>query len=189
MKTSNNNQKQMTMRNVFILLACLAGLSIGKSMAQPASKIAQEQLKKLAYWQGDWKGEATIRRGPGEPIKVNQEEHIEFRLENTILLVEGIGKSPADGSTTFNAMAIISFDETTNQFKMKSYLREGRSTDAWFKILEDHQFEWGFDVPSGKIKYTITMDSSKGTWNEKGFFSQDGTNWMNFMEMNLTKVK
>jgi hypothetical protein len=177
------------MKNVVILLACFTGLSIGKSMAQPASKVAQDLLKLLAYWAGVWKGEASIRRGPGEPIKVNQQEPIEYRLEGTILLVEGIGRSPEDGSTTFNALAIINFDETSNQFKMKSYLREGRSTDAWFKVIEDNKFEWGFDVPSGKIKYSITMDTVKGTWNEKGFFSQDGTNWMPFMEMNLTKEK
>jgi hypothetical protein len=177
------------MKNILILFACFAGLSIGKGMAQPASKIAQEQLKKLAFWQGQWKGEAVIRRGPGEPVKVNQEEDIEFRLEGTLLLVEGIGRSPEDGSTTFNALAIINYDETSQSFKMKSYLREGRSTEAWFNVLDDNQYEWGFDVPSGKIKYTILLDPSKGTWNEKGFYSQDGKSWMPFMEMNLKKVE
>ncbi len=177
------------MKNVLILIACFAGLSIGKAYAQPPSKVAQEQLKKLAYWAGDWKGEATIRRGPGEPTIINQEEHIEFRLEGTILLVEGLGRSPEDGSKIFNALAIINYDETSNQFKMKSYLQEGRSTDAWFKIITENTYEWGFDVPSGKIKYTITLDPTKGTWNEKGAFSQDGNNWMPFMEMNLTKTK
>ena len=186
---SSKIQLQFSMKNVFLLLACLAGLSIGKCIAQPPSKVAHEQLKKLAYWQGEWKGEASVRRGPGEPIKVNQEEHIEFRLDDTILLVEGIGRSPEDGSKTFNALAIINFDEESSTFKMKSYLREGRSTDAYFKILEVNKFEWGFDVPSGKIRYTITLDPAKATWNEIGFYSQDGTNWMQFMEMNLAKVK
>ena len=176
------------MKNVLILIACFAGLSIGKAYAQPPSKVAQEQLKKLEYWKGDWKGEATSRRGPGEPTLINQEEHIEFRLEGTILLVEGLGRSPEDGSKIFNALAIINYDEANNQFKMKSYLQEGRSTDAWFKIITENTYEWGFDVPSGKIKYTITLDPTKGTWNEKGAFSQDGNNWMNFMEMNLKKV-
>ncbi len=177
------------MKNVLILFACFAGLSFGSALAQPPSKVAQEQLQKLAYWQGDWKGEASIRRGPGEPTVVIQEEHIEFRLEGTILLIEGIGKSPTDGSKTFNALAIINYDETSNEFKMKSYLQEGRSTDAWFKIVADNQYEWGFDIASGKIKYTIILDAKQGTWNEKGAYSQDGNNWMPFMEMNLKKVR
>ncbi len=176
------------MKNVLILLACFAGLSIGSALAQPPSKVAQEQLKKLEYWQGDWKGEASIRKGPGEPTIVIQEEHIEFRLEGTILLIEGIGKSPADGSKNFNALAIINYDEDSNQFTMKSYLQEGKSTDAWFKIIADNHYEWGFDIPSGKIKYTIIMDQANRTWNEKGAFSPDGNNWMQFMEMNLKKL-
>jgi hypothetical protein len=177
------------MNNILILIGCFAGLSIGSVLAQPPSKVAQEQLKKLEYWQGDWKGEASIRRGPGEPTKINQQEHIEFRLEGTVLLIEGIGKSPVDGSKIFNALAIINYDETSNQFKMKSYLQEGKSTDAWFNVTADNTYEWGFDVPSGKIKYTISLDPSKGTWNEKGAYSPDGNNWMPFMEMNLKKVR
>lgn len=177
------------MKNVLILMACLLGFTTARVIAQPASKVAQEQLKKLAYWQGEWKGEASIRKGPGEPIKVNQEEHIESRLDGTLLLIEGTGRSPEDGSTTFNALAIINYDEVSNEFKMKSYLREGNSTDAWFKILTDNTYEWGFDIPSGKIKYNITLDQSKGTWNEKGFYTPDGNNWMPFMEMNLKKVR
>ncbi len=33
------------------------------------------------------------------------------------------------------------------------------------------------------------MDQANGTWNEKGAFSPDGNNWMQFMEMNLKKVR
>jgi hypothetical protein len=177
------------MKNVLILIACFAGLTVGTTMAQPASKQAQDQMKKLAYWEGEWIGEASIRRGPGEPIKVLQEEAIEFRLSGTLLLIEGIGRSPEDGSISFNALAILNFNETTNSIQMKSYLQDGKSTDAWFNVIDENKFEWGFDVPNGKIKYNIILNPEQKTWKESGAYSQDGNNWMNFMEMNLKKVK
>ena len=177
------------MKNVLILIACFAGLIVGSTMAQPASKIAQDEMKKLAYWEGEWKGEAAIRRGPGEPIKVLQEETIKFRLSGTLLLIEGVGRSPVDGSISFHALAILNFNEATNSFQMKSYLQDGKSTDAWFKVIGENKVEWGFDVPNGKIKYHITLDPELKTWNESGAYSQDGNNWINFMEMNLKKVR
>ncbi len=90
-------------------------------------------------------------------------------------------------SVVHHALAILSYDQPSGQYKFKSYLRDGRSTDAWFTVLGDNQYQWGFDIPRSKIRYNITIDSGKKTWKEVGEFLH-GPNWRKFFEMNLVKV-
>ncbi|HEY4653065.1 MAG TPA: hypothetical protein VIH22_01055, partial [Cyclobacteriaceae bacterium] len=89
----------------------------------------------------------------------------------------------------FNAYAVINFNPGSQSYAFRSFLKDGRSTDAYFKILEQNKFEWGFDIAgnAGKVRYTITLNDPENTWNEVGEFSRDNTSWSKFMEMRLVK--
>ena len=159
----------------------------------PNAAINKEEMKKLSAWIGQWKGEGSMQMGPGEPKKSTVDERIEMKLDGTILVVEGIGKN-TDPATkqemvVHNAFGIISYDVASKSYKFKTYTKEGRSADTYFNIIGENKYEWGFDIPSGgKMKYTITLDPVKKTWNEIGEFSRDGAIWMKSFEMNLVKV-
>jgi hypothetical protein len=149
-------------------------------------------MKVFADWAGHWKGEGSMQSRSGEFQKSSVEERIEWKLDSMVLLVEGIGKS-LDESTkkemvVHHALAVLSFDQHSGDYKFRSYLKDGRSTDAWLKVLEANKYQWGFETPGGKIRYNILMDPAKKTWHETGEFSQDGNNWREFFEMHLTKV-
>jgi hypothetical protein len=88
-----------------------------------------------------------------------------------------------------HAFGVLSFDQATNQYKFKTYLKDGRGTDAWFNVTGESTYQWGFDSPRGKMRYSIIIDPLKKTWVETGEFSAEGTNWMKFFEMNLRKVE
>ena len=181
------------MKKLFLLGLLLIGMSSSRLLAQPSEAVAKEKLKPFANWAGHWQGEGSMQMGPGLAKKSNVDEHLEFKLDGTILFVEGIGKSideqTKEPTVVHHALAILSFDQNTNQYKFNTYLKDGRSTVAWLNIIEENKYEWGFDVPTGKIKYSITVDPVKKTWNEIGEFSNDkGTTWMKFFEMNLKKV-
>jgi hypothetical protein len=118
-----------------------------------------------------------------------QEEWIEWRLDSLVLTIEGTGRDPRTQKVNFHAFAFIAFNQLTNQLGMKSFTMDGRQTEAYFNVIADNQFVWGFDVPTGKIKYTISLSTEKNTWNEKGDFSPDGSQWFPFMEMNLIRQK
>jgi hypothetical protein len=150
-------------------------------------KINREQLSKLRFLSGSWKGDATIQQRGAAPIKVIQEERIEWRLDSLVLTVEGTGKDPVTQKVKFHAFAVISYNQQTQQLGMKSFTMEGRQTDAYFNVVADNQFVWGFDVPTGKIKYSITLSTQEKIWYEKGEFSTDGIQWFPFFEMNLNK--
>lgn len=150
---------------------------------------SRESLKKLNYMAGRWKGEATIQQRGGPPKKAIQEERIEWRLDSLVLTIEGTGKDPVTQKVAFHAFAIINYNQQTKKLEMKSFTIEGRQTDAYFNVISESEFVWGFDVPGGKIKYTIILSSQKRTWYEKGEYSPDGVQWYPTFEMNLTKTE
>lgn len=180
------------MKNVMFTFIAIAGLAIGKSYAQAMdmSKPVKEKMAAFSHWTGRWKGEGVQYRGP-QAAKSSVDEVIESKLDGTVLLINGIGKKSEGGTeiVVHEALGVLTYDAFKNEYKFRSWLRSGLTTEAWFNITGDNKYQWGFDTPNGKIKYSITIDPVKKTWNEIGEFSQDGTNWMKFFEMNLTKVE
>jgi hypothetical protein len=172
----------------------LIGMISSKVLAQPSETEAKEKMKAFAHWAGHWTGEGSMQMGPGEPHKSTVDEYLEFKLDGAVLQIEGIGKAP-DAQTkeltvVHNALAILYFDQYTNEYKFNTFLKDGRNAMAWFNILGESKYQWGFDVPSGKIRYSITLDPVANKWNEVGEFSKDnGTAWKKFFEMNLKKAK
>jgi hypothetical protein len=181
------------MKHLFVTCALFLGLAIGQSHAQglgKASDALKQEMQKLSYFVGKWKGEALAKQRNGPDTKIIQEENIEFRLDNTILLIEGTGHNPENLSeVTFNALAVVSYDEETKEFKLRSHLRDGKKTDAYFKILGENHFEWGFDIQNNaKMRYDIKLDPKTKSWYEVGEYSPDGVTWYRFIELKLTKL-
>jgi hypothetical protein len=169
------------------LIPCLLIALTSQVMAQRPDFAAQckTEMQKLSYLVGDWKGEASVKNQNGTKT-VAQSEHIEWKVDGLVLSIEGTGSE--QDKITFQAFAVVNFDITDQQFKLKSFVKEGFSSNAYFKVQEENRFEWGFDIPTGsKNKYTITLDPSKKTWYEVGEYSRDGNTWLKFIELNLTK--
>jgi hypothetical protein len=164
-------------------------------LAQPnenATVVHREKMKVFDAWVGKWEGTSTLQMGPGTPNPASVVENIQSKLDGTILLIEGIGKVKDEASDVLkivhHAMAVLSYDRHRQEYKLKSYLNNGNSTDAWFKILDDHRYQWGFDAGNIKMRYSITLDPTAGTWAEIGEFSRDGGPWTKVFEMNLRKT-
>jgi len=177
------------MKPLMLLCTVMLSLTIARSLAQgPPPDIAKQKMKKLALMVGRWKGEATISQR-GAPFKVNQEEKIEFQLDSLLITFEGTGRRQDDPTkVSFHAFAVINFNVTTQAYNMRSFLMDGKQTDAYFNEVSENKYDWGFDIPGGKIMYHITLDPVNKKWNEKGEFSPDGTQRFPFFEMNLTKL-
>lgn len=177
------------MKTLTTFFTLLLALSVTSVVAQNPAKVNRDQLAPFSFMVGSWKGTASIQQQGGAAIKVNQEEKISWQLDSTLIHIEGIGRDPITNKKNFHAYAILYYNPTSQQLGMKSFTMEGRQTDAYFKVLTENKFEWGFDLPGnrGKIKYLITLSTQDKTWEEKGEFSQDGTQWFPFMSMNLMK--
>jgi hypothetical protein len=186
--------KFIKMKITFMLTIALAGCFGGKLSAQPDESLNREKMKLFSYWIGRWQGEGFMQMGPGDPKKSVVDERIESKLDGTLLLVEGIGKAKTSSSSEMaivhQALGILSYDPATNQFRFRTYLKDGREADAWLMSTGQDKFQWGFDTPNGgKTRYSITLNPNQKTWNEIGEFSRDGSTWLKFFEMNLKKTE
>ena len=179
------------MKPLMLLCTIMLSLTFSRAIAQgPAPETVKQEMKKIAYMAGRWSGEANVRHGNTPPVKVLQEENIQFKLDGTVLLIEGTGRSPEAGNpVVFNSLAIVSYNQYTKQFGMKSHTMEGNQTEAYFKIVEENHFEWGFETPTkAKIRFDIVLNPQTKSWIEKGEYSPDGITWYQTIEMKLTKL-
>jgi hypothetical protein len=124
----------------------------------------------------------------GEKHFSNVKENLQWKLNNTVLEIEGVGKTD-EGVVVHNALGVLYYDPTVKKVKMHSHLQSGLSTVANFEVIEPNQkYEWWFeDGRGGTIKYKISIDS--GNWKEEGEYSRAGMQPSKFFEMNLKKVE
>ena len=144
----------------FIILLLVAVL--GAAQPQPNLAAQRTAMKKLEFLVGKWSGEVSVIRGPGDPLKLEQTENVQWKLGGLVLLVEGSGRG-TDGQTAYQALATISFDEATNTYRFRAF-HDGHYLDTELKVAPSG-FAWGFSGGPMTIANTMTF-SEKGEWVE-----------------------
>jgi hypothetical protein len=144
----------------------------------------QEAMRKIAWLEGKWQGSGTVRMPEGTHEFI-QQENVSFKANGSVLLIEGLGLTKAGGATVHQALALISFDETTGQYQMRAVKGDGVIVDADTEVSEGI-FKWRMPVANGaKVEYTLKHEGSN--WVETGSYSPDGKQWFPFFSMNLSK--
>ncbi|MDH4043226.1 MAG: hypothetical protein OEW06_02115 [Gemmatimonadota bacterium] len=156
------------------------------SVADSAAR--REAMTRFAFAEGDWEGPAWYQVAQGQRDTLWQTERIRYKLRSQILLIEGLGRRgtrKTQGDTAFNAVAIIDWLPERG-YAMRSHTIDGRVGS--FPIeMSDSGFVWGFEVPGGRIRYTMKLTPA-GEWNERGEFSRDGERWFPTFEMLLRRT-
>ncbi len=175
---------------IFVMLWLLLPIF---TFAQSAGTSAEAEMKKLNFLVGDWKGEGWIEMGPGGRSSFKQTETVQSKLNDTVVIVEGLGKgklaSTGQEGIVHNALAVISYDSRSRKYQFRAFRADGNFVDAEM-TTEGNGLVWGFREPQRnvEIKYTIKLTDA-GLWNEVGEFSMDGKTWRKFFEMTLQRVK
>jgi hypothetical protein len=177
--------------NTIATCIVIFSMQLSVSLVAQNANVSKQKMEFFKNWEGHWKGESTIQRGQ-EKQKATVEEFVALKLDGTIMTVEGIGKTvdPENRKEKIvhHAFAVLNYDESAQEYKFQTYLNDGKSSAAWFKVLSETKYQWGFDVPGGKIRYTILIDPLEKKWDEIGEYSNDQVNWYKFLEMNLTRM-
>jgi hypothetical protein len=151
---------------------------------------APSEMKQLTFLAGKWEGTGSMRRGPGEPAQAKVTEVATFKLQGSVLLLEGRGvaKTPEGiDMVVHDALAVISFDKAKKRFVIRTYRAGGEMLEPEIEVA-DHKIIWQFDEPrAGRIRFTLTVGND-GLWREIGEASRDGKSWFHFFEMELKKV-
>ena len=151
---------------------------------QPAGSMVQrEAVGALDFLDGEWRGQAVVH-GPGGAEALTQTERVGSLLGGSIKLIEGRGYA-ADGSTVFNAVAVLSWDEREGRYRFRSWAN-GFSGDYRFERTEDG-FRWETPAgPNARIEYVATVRD--GIWHEVGTYIAEGQPPRPMIDMRLTRI-
>lgn len=179
------------MRSMPLMLSAAAAFLLAAPVAavaqvpmQPAGSAAQrEALAALDILDGEWRGQAVVH-GPGGAETLTQTERVGSLLGGSIKVIEGRGYA-ADGSTVFNAMAVLSWDDREGRYRFRSWAN-GFSGDYRFERTDDG-FRWETPAgPNARIEYVAVVRD--GTWHEVGTYIVEGQPPRTMIDMRLTRV-
>lgn len=150
---------------------------------QPAGTPEQRQaMQTLSWMDGEWVGEATVSMGPGRTSTHSHTERIGPMLGGSIKVIEG-RSTDADGSVAFNAFAVVSWDDATDAYVMRSYAN-GQAADFPLEATADG-FRWSTPSRGGEMRYVTVF--SDGEWVETGHFVMPGRDPMKVIELRLRR--
>ena len=158
----------------------LTVLLINQSFSQSfeTDSLSKSKISELAFMVGNWKGTGWMM-GQGGKSEFEQTEKIQFKLDSTAILIEGMGK--ANGKIVHNALAILTYNKTDNNYSFRSYLQNGQNAEFKAELI-DKKLYW---YPNENVRYIIWLDE-KGQWYEKGEYQREDK-WFQFFEMTLDK--
>ena len=163
------------------LLTIISILCLGQVFCQDvkSDSISKTKIIQLEFLTGNWRGTGWMMDREGKKNRFDQTEAVQFKLDSTAILIEGLGK--VNEQIVHNAMAIISYNKRDRNFSFHSYLQNG-SNNKFKGELSDGKFYW---YPNDNTRFIIWINDKK-QWCEKGEYNQ-GDHWFQFFEMTLDK--
>lgn len=133
----------------------------------PDVEAQRTAMKRLGFLVGEWSGEASVLRGPGQFAELAQTESAQFKLDGLILVIEGVGRTKAEGKLALQALGLISFDDETGTYKMRAF-NDGRWLETEVKLADGgNSISWGFALGEFKTR-TVMRINENGEWTELG---------------------
>lgn len=171
------------------LMAAAAVLSVGLATASVAQELrpagTQEQreaMQRLSWMDGEWTGTAAVYAGPGRTTSHSHTERIGPMIGGSIKVIEG-RTTEADGEVTFNAFAVVSWDDATDRYTMRSWAN-GMAADFPLEATADG-FKWSAPSGGGRMDYVTTHRD--GEWVETGDFVMPDGEPMRVIELRLRR--
>jgi hypothetical protein len=163
-----------------ILTIVLTAFLVIQSFSQSfeTDSISKSKISDLGFMVGNWKGTGWMM-GQGGKSEFKQTEKIQFKLDSTLILIEGMGK--ANGIIVHNALAILTYNKKDKNYSFRSYLQNGQNGEFKAELIDNKLF-W---YPNENVRYTIWLNDN-GQWYEKGEFKRE-ENWNQFFEMTLVR--
>ena len=164
-----------------ILLVALSMFIVNLSHAQSVEtdSLSRAKISQLAFMTGDWKGSGWMMGRDGQRSEFEQSERIQFKLDSTMLMIEGLGTSR--GKVAHNALALLTYDTSEDKFVFRSYLQNGQNGEFPAEFM-DGSLYW---YPNPNVRYVVGLNEDE-QWYETGEFKR-GEQWNQFFEMILEK--
>ena len=159
--------------------------------AQAPAANPREEMKKLDWMVGQWKGQSWIELAPGQRRTSTSTESVQSKVGGAVLLIEGLHKGKRPGQEeeviTHDALALLLYDEKAKRYRFVTYTAGQGYGEHEAKLVEGG-WQWGLQSPAGSVRFTIKR-TDKDEWSEIGEISPDGKSWRQFFEMTLQRMK
>lgn len=162
-----------------LTLICLTLTIKTYSQAPTTDKTAKAEISKLGFIVGQWEGDGWMMGRDGNKGSFTQTENIQFKLDSTAILIEGLGKN--NGQIIHNAMAIITYNKQEKNYTFNSFLSSGHGGSFKAELIEG-KLHW---YPNENMRYIISLNE-KSQWYETGEMKRQDS-WYQFFEMTLDK--
>ena len=144
-------------------------------------------MKKLAFLVGEWIGEASVLRGPGQFAELVQRESARFRLDGLLLEIEGVGRAKSGNEVVLQALGLIDFDDKAGMYRMRAF-NDGRWLESEVVLVNgEESISWGFVVGEIRTK-TVLRINNKGEWTESGELTVGERGPMKMMELRVRRA-
>jgi hypothetical protein len=181
----------LMVKKTAVMLMCVAvalGASCGAWGQQPQDPemliaAQREAMGALSFMDGAWRGMAWMLLPSGEKHLVVQTERIGPFLGGSIKVIEGRGYEP-DGTVSFNALGIVSFNPADQTYSLRSYA-QGMVGDFPLTPTEGG-YVWEIHAGPTTIRYEATVTDS--TWQEVGDRVLPEQGPIRFFEMDLKRI-
>jgi hypothetical protein len=170
-----------------LLAALLGDACIAQTPRAPNVEAQRTAMKKLEFLVGDWSGEATLLRSPGQFAEMAQTESVRFKLDGLVLMIEGVGRTKIDAQPTLQALGLISFDDETATYKMRAF-NDGRWLETDVKLADSGKsISWGFAIGAFKTA-TVLRINERGEWTEHAELLINGRAPQKLMDLKVRRA-
>jgi hypothetical protein len=164
-------------------LASAAACAAGAPDSAALLAAQRQAMQPLGIFDGTWRGPAKLISGDGQALLLTQTERVGSLLGGTVKLIEGRSHAP-DGSSPFNALAVISYSPQAGKYNFRSHA-QGYSGDFALEVRADG-FTWTLPAGPATLRYTATVKD--GVWTEIGERLVEGQAPVKTFEMTLQRI-
>jgi hypothetical protein len=153
----------------------------------PNVEVQRTAMKKLGFLVGEWFGEASVLRGPGQFGDLLQTESAHFKLDGLLLEIEGLGRTKSAGQLALQALGLISFDDDAGTYWMRAF-NDGRWLETEVKLADgEESLSWGFTLGEYKTS-TVLRINDQGEWTEAGQLSIGDRPPIKMLELRVSRI-
>jgi hypothetical protein len=152
-------------------LCSILALLITSSMAvsgQIISATSREQVQKLDFLVGEWKGKGWLYRLRDQKSEISQSTKVKIEPDGSALRIKDSKKfreANLLGAPVNFPETIITYDEEAKLYRLRSTSSKGRGNLFEVKLIAPRTFQWVFQTPDGSVRNTIEV-TEDGQWHE-----------------------
>lgn len=180
-----NLRRSLSAAVIGCALGAAAPLSSAAGAPDSAPLLAaqRQSMQALSAFDGTWRGPARIILPDGKEVLITQTERVGSFLGETVKVIEGRGHAQ-DGTSPFNAFAVISYSPQTGKYNFRSHA-QGHSGDFPLELTPGG-FSWSIKAGPATLRYTATVKD--GVWHEIGERITEGHAPVKTFEMSLQRL-